>query len=145
MSVKQTVRLDEGHRRQIFAVDGGEEIVRILYMRSALCGISHDRGGVRFKIADIAIRRADLHSWVGAGWIMLQSNGGGIGSAVVSPGDIFLVESFADSFHVCRWNRAALGNTRSVNRAIRQKPRTVIVHHVVVIRLAVRTWVVGER
>jgi len=93
---RSTIRLDERNGRKSFGIDSGEEVRRILDMRGALRGIAHDGRGVGLEVADVAVGSPDLdeRTWLlgraGRRWQRCTRRRN-------RPGDILLIESFADS------------------------------------------------
>src|SRR5262249_45234525 len=145
MAVQQAVWLDERDSRERAVVDGREEVGCVLNMRGALCGVAHNGRGIGFEVADVAVGPADLHRRRRVAGIVLKGHSGVVSSAVIRQGNSFVVESIADSADIGWRYGAALSNPSGVNRAIRQKARTIVVDHIDVARLALRAWVVGKR
>src|SRR6266478_5747141 len=96
VTVEQAVRLDEGNGRQGRGVDSFEEIRRILDVSCTLRSVAHDGVGEGLEVADVAVGCANQYGWIWAGRIVLESNSGVIGSAVVGPGNALFVKRFAD-------------------------------------------------
>src|SRR6516165_10805167 len=106
-------------------------------MRGPLRRVAHNRRRVGFKVADIAVGRANEHCWIGAGWIVLQVYRSVVCPAVIGPRDAFFVERFADRADIGGWDRTAAGDAGGVNRAVREEAGGVVVNHIVVAWYAV--------
>ena len=109
MTVEQTVRLAERHRRQGVVLDRRDQIGGVLDMRRPHRRVGHDRGRVLERIADLAVGHAERVRRIGkrrrrqvrAGRvrrdrIVRERHGVVIRTAVVGPGDLLLDQGIAD-------------------------------------------------
>ena len=114
-------------------------------MSRTLSRVAHDGGGIRFEIADVAVGLADENRGVLGGRIVLEIDSGVIGSAVVGPRDVFVVECIADGTDFRGGNGAAGGDAIGIHRAVGKKPGGIVVDHVVVALLAIGARMPGKR
>src|SRR5262245_51544406 len=88
------------------------------WMCAALCGVAHNGRRIGFKVADVAVRPADLHSRIGIAGIMLKGYSGVICTAVIRPGNSFFVERVANSTDISWGNGTTACDALVVHGAV---------------------------
>ena len=104
MAVEQAVWLHEGDCRQTAIVDSSEEVRGVFDVGGPLLRVTHNRVGIRRKVADVAVGCTDQDARIAGAWTrlleLLELHGSVVRSAVVRPGDVLVVKHFADGRNV---------------------------------------------